>query len=56
VLGRALRMRGDVYHLWHPRSGYPETTTGADRDLIAAYRAAAVEGPHALRKLRGLDG
>jgi hypothetical protein len=56
VHGRALRMRGDVYHLWHPRSGYPETTTGADRDLIAAYRAAAVEGPHALRKLRGLGG
>lgn len=55
VLGRALRMRGHVWHLWHPRDvGYPTIKPQADADRIAAYRAAAIEGPHALRALRGL--
>lgn len=55
VLGRALRMSGNVWHLWHRRDGYPTTRNEAHDRLRAEYEAAALIGPHALRELRGLD-
>lgn len=54
VLGRAYRFPGNVWHLWHPRDAYTTSTTREDLDLLAAYRYAAAQGPHALRALRSL--
>lgn len=54
VLGRALRTRGHVLHLWHERDSYTQSTAARDHELIDRYRQAALVGPHALRALRGL--
>lgn len=54
VLGRALRMSGHLFHLWHPRTGYPATEADADDARTEMYANAALQGPHALRALRKL--
>lgn len=51
VLGSALRLPGQIWHLWHSRDQYPTTRSDDHALLVADYERAAVEGPHALRSL-----
>lgn len=48
------RIAGDVVHLWHPRPAWSRPGSRAyvaEFTLLAQYRDAATEGPHAVQRL-----